>query len=173
MHANVLAERISDLIRPVLEQEDAELVDVVYLSEAGRWVLRVYVDKTDGVTVDDCAGISRRIGDVIEVEDLIPHGYRLEVSSPGLDRTLKTEEDFRRFTGRTVKVAMKEPQEGRKNFKGKIVGCIMGSFELEDADGARFRLPLSDLHRARLEIETTIGKQGPRPGSVPRKRRKP
>lgn len=172
MHPSVLTDRISDLIEPVLEHERFELVDVVFRSESGRWVLRVFIDKPQGVNLEDCASISRRIGDVIDVEDIIPHGYSLEVSSPGLDRVLKKERDFQRFAGRTAKIVMKESREGRKNFKGIIVGCSDGVVQLEDGQGGIFRLDLNDMMKANLEIETSIGRKGSRPGSGNRKKKK-
>ncbi len=160
------------MIRPVLDQEQFELVDVVYRSESGRLLLRVYIDSPEGVNVDDCASISRRIGDVIEVEELIPHKYSLEVSSPGLDRVLKTEGAFQRFAGRTAKIVMTEPLEGRKNFKGIIIACTEGTVELEDAEGVRLRLAMNHIFKARLEIETAIGQKAPRPGSGSRRKKK-
>ncbi|NIR14915.1 MAG: ribosome maturation factor RimP, partial [Desulfobacterales bacterium] len=89
-----------------------ELVDVQYLPKYGRWVLRLYIDKEGGVTIDDCAQVSREIGDLIDVKDVIMHEYILEVSSPGLNRPLKKETDFIWARGKRVKVRMAKPVNG-------------------------------------------------------------
>ena len=172
MHPKEVVGRVADLIAPVLETERFELVDIVYRSESGRWVLRLFLDRPEGVTLDDCAFISRRIEDLIEVEGVLSHAYRLEVSSPGLDRILTREEHFQRFTGKTARVKRAIPLEGRKNFRGRIVGCEQQIVELEDEQGIRFRLPLQDIDTARLEVDTPIGRKNPLPGRSSRKHRK-
>jgi ribosome maturation factor RimP len=148
-----IEQEVARIISPVLEREAFELVDVEFRSECGRWVLRIYIDKPGGVRVEDCASISHRIGDLIEVEELITRRYSLEVSSPGLDRVLKKESDFQRFLGRAVKVVLREGLEGRKNFKGTILQCGDGLLDLEDMDGHRHRLALGEIKKAKLEIE--------------------
>ena len=155
----VVEKAVAELISPVLEQDEMELVEVVYRFENGRWVLRIYVDQQNGVNLGDCARISRGIEDLIEIEEVIPNRYCLEVSSPGLDRVLNKEADFKRFSGKMARVVLREPREGRKNFKGKIVGCQSEIVELEDSQGNLCRLPLREIKRARLEIETKIGGQ--------------
>lgn len=101
MDPRSIPDQVSALIAPILEREGTELVDVEYRREQGAWVLRVFIDKPGGIiALDDCAQVSHKIGDVIEIEDVISHRYRLEVSSPGLDRVLKKESDFQRFSGR-------------------------------------------------------------------------
>jgi len=171
MHPKAVAERIAALIAPVLEEEGVELVDVVYRSEAGAWVLRVYIDRTEGITVDDCAMISRNIEDVIEVDGAVAHAYRLEVSSPGLDRVLSREKDFQRFAGKTAKIELRNPLAGRRNFKGKILGCEEGIVLLEDAQGDEFRFDLTELDKARLQIDSPIGRKKPLPGRGTRKKK--
>jgi ribosome maturation factor RimP len=174
MHPKELASHVAGLIVPVLDADHFELVDVVFRSETGRWVLRIYVDKPEGVRVEDCATLSRKIEDQIEVEGIIPHGYCLEVSSPGLDRILNKESDFRRFSGMTAKVEMRTSLEGRKHFKGKIGECDSEIVELIDAEGTAFRLALQDISKARLQIETSIGGKTtkPRTGVRTKKKRK-
>lgn len=155
MDPKELEREASDLISPVLERNQMELVDVVYRSEGGHWILRFYVDKPGGVKLDECAGISRQIEDLIEIEELISHPYRLEVSSPGLDRVLNKQSDFRRFSGKAAKIVLREAREGRRNFKGRIVGCQEGVVELVDAQGNRFQFPIAEIKKAKLEIEIT------------------
>ena len=99
--------KISYLVEPLIDEMGFELVDIEYLSERGRWVLRIYADKKGGITLDDCARVSRELGDFIDVKDVIQHEYVLEVSSPGLNRPLKKEKDFLRAVGKKVKVKSK------------------------------------------------------------------
>ena len=118
------AARIENVVEPLLAQEAAELVDIEWLHENGRQVLRFYLDKKGGITLDDCEHLSSRIGALLDEADFISGAYVLEVSSPGLDRVLKKEKDFVRFAGKTVQVRLKAPQEGRRNFKGVLRGFV-------------------------------------------------
>ncbi len=147
--------RVARVVSPILARQDVELVEVCYLREQGSWVLRIFIDKPGGVSLDDCVRVSRSIEDVLDVEDMIPHRYRLEVSSPGLDRVLKTESDFQRFSGRRVRIQTLRPLEGRKNFKGRILACDQGVVAIEDAQGSVFRIPLAWVAKSRLEIDLT------------------
>ncbi len=147
-----IVEVVEGLVSPVLEQEGLELVDVTFGREGRRWVLRIFIDKPGGVTLDDCAWVSHRIEDLIEVEEVISQRYYLEISSPGLDRVLKKERDFQRFAGKWARVRIREPMEGRRNFKGRILGCEQGMLDLEDSEGRRFRFPLGEIEKARLDF---------------------
>jgi len=147
---------IEDLITPVLARNEVELVDVNYRLEGGRWVLRVFIDKPGGVNLQDCQSVSHQIEDLIEVEDLIPQRYFLEVSSPGLDRVLKKEADFKRFCGEMAKIKTREAVVGRRNYKGRIVRCEQGVVVLEDKEGRRFEFSLDDIGTARLEFSGKI-----------------
>lgn len=147
---------IEELITPILMRNRMELVDVTYRLEGGRWVLRVFMDKPGGVSLQDCAFITHQIEDLIEVEDIIPQRYFLEVSSPGLDRVLKKESDFQRFCGEMAKIKTREAVAGRRNFKGRIVRCEQGIVEVEDRDGKRFEFSLHEIEKARLEFNGKI-----------------
>jgi ribosome maturation factor RimP len=147
---------IEDLITPTLERNHVEIVDVTYRLEERRWVLRVFIDKPGGVNLQDCAFISHQVEDLIEVEDVIPQRYFLEVSSPGLDRILKKEADFQRYSGEKAKVRTRQAMAGRRNFKGRIVRCERGVLELEDSEGKRFTFSLSEIEQARLEFSGKI-----------------
>lgn len=116
----VVTREISQLIEPILDEMDVELVDIEYLSGHGRWIVRIYVDKEGGITLDDCARVSREIGELIDIKDIIHHAYVLEVSSPGLNRPLKREKDFQRAIGKKVKAKMLVPLKGRKHFTGYL-----------------------------------------------------
>ena len=109
-----------DKIKPVVEQESLELVDLDFSGGKPTSVLRVYVDRSAGITVDQCADLSRKISDLLDMEDLIPGRYRLEVSSPGLDRPLLSGADFRRKIGQKVRVFLKESLDGKTELIGEI-----------------------------------------------------
>lgn len=151
MNRKTVERSVEDLVGPVLLRNRMDLVDVTYRLEAGRWVLRIFIDKPEGVNIDDCAFISHQIEDVIEVEEIVPHRYVLEVSSPGLDRVLKKETDFQRFCGEKARVKTRDARAGRRNFKGRILRCERGVLELEVADGDRFAFRLEEIEQARLD----------------------
>jgi ribosome maturation factor RimP len=140
--------RLRDILGPSIKSLGFELVDVE-LSGGSRRVLRVFIDKPQGITVDDCAKVSRAISAVLDVEDPVPESYVLEVSSPGLDRPLVSEADFRRFLGEDVKVQVGQPLDGRRRFKGKLLEVTSEAIGLE-VDGKRFELGLAGIERARL-----------------------
>jgi len=159
-----IVNRVEDLARPVLEAESFDLVEVQYRRERGGWVLRFFIDRlTDetgrpasgrpgpGVTLDDCARFSREIGRLLDVEDLIPGAYTLEVSSPGLDRPLKKTSDFQRFAGRLVKVRINGP-EGRRKVKGRLLGLEEGRIRLETEDRI-LEVQYDQAERVQLEPE--------------------
>lgn len=112
----ILKEKIGSLV----EEDGLEIVDLKFFERGPASVLRIYVDKAGGVTVDQCANLSRRIGDFLEIEELIRHRYRLEVSSPGLDRPLFSGADFKRKIGERVRVFLKEEVDGKMELLGKI-----------------------------------------------------
>lgn len=120
MDARTVTQEVAGFVEPILEEMGYELVDVAYVSRNGRWVLQLFIDKEGGVTIDDCAAVSREIGDLIDVRDIISHEYVLEVSSPGLDRPLKKMKDFRWAVGRKVRIRTAQPREGRRNFTGRL-----------------------------------------------------
>lgn len=105
---------------PLLRDMGLELVEVQYRREGHGWVVRLFIDREGGVTIDDCASVSRQLSAWLDVEDLISHAYNLEVSSPGLERPLKKREDFIRFAGRKARVKLQEPLDGRRVFTGII-----------------------------------------------------
>ncbi len=151
-----MVKKVSELIEPVLEALDIELVDVEYLSEKGKWVLRVYVDEEGGITLGDCARVSREIGTLIDVKDIIDHEYVLEVSSPGLNRPLKKEKDFQGAQGKKIKVRMKKPVEGQRNFSGLLRRFQEGILYVEVKDRV-VPLSFSDVEKANLVYEFENG----------------
>lgn len=140
---------VTELIEPVLEAMDVELVDVEYRFEQGRWVLRIYADIQGGISVDDCARVSREIEDLIEVNDIFQQEYVLEVSSPGLNRPLKKEKDFVRVKGEKIKVRMRTALKGRRNFTGYLTDVRDGIAYVDVTEG-RVALPLDEMEKANL-----------------------
>jgi ribosome maturation factor RimP len=137
-----------------------EIFDVQFRREAAGLVLRVQIDRPgpaatadDSVSVDDCARVSRDLSAMLDVDDVVPTAYTLEVSSPGLDRPLRGADDYRRFTGRRAKVVMGQPVDGQSFFKGKIGGVEADSVVMETDDGRQHRVPMRVITRANLEVE--------------------
>jgi ribosome maturation factor RimP len=147
-----LLQEIREVVEPVLQSQGFELVDLEYQRESRGWVLRIFMDREGGVTLDDCSGVSHEVGAVLEVKDVIPNAYVLEVSSPGLTRPLKKPEDFNRFRNQLVKIKLFQPLDGRRNFKGTLLGLEVETVRLE-ADGQVFEIPLQSIAKANLEID--------------------
>ena len=154
-------EKIRQLVLPILTSQQMELVDLEYRREGRDWVVRLFIDKEGGITLDDCAEISHEVGAAFDVEDLIDVAYHLEVSSPGLDRPLKNPADFERFAGRLVKVKTFEKLDPdargheRKTFTGRLLGLVGEQVRIEQLDkkGGVVELPLSAIAKANLELE--------------------
>ena len=153
MDKGVILLRVESILEPLLDAEGISLVDVEYTREQGGWILRVFIDKDGNVTLDDCARVSREFGQLLDVEDIIPTSYHLEVSSPGLDRPLKKEEDFIKYSGRRVRIKTKEQVSGRRNFKGALLGCTEGQVMVKVEGSEIFAIPFSAILKANLEIE--------------------
>jgi len=144
--------QVEGFVAPLLADMELELVDIEFRREGHGWVLRLYIDRPGGVTLDDCARVSREVGSYLEVEDPVDHSYHLEVSSPGLERPLKKENDFIRFSGRLARVKLRHKRNGQRVFIGMLQGVEEGDVLLE-IDGGIERLPLEDIARARLVLE--------------------
>ena len=147
--------RVSEIIERVITREGMEFVHAEMMGGKNP-TLRVYIDKPGGVTLDDCASVSQRIGLILDVEDVIPHQYTLEVASPGLDRGLYKETDYERFAGLPARIRISEPIEGQRNFHGKLIGLDREgetAAVIEEQDGRRRRLPIADIVKANVEIE--------------------
>lgn len=149
-------EQIWQIAEPLLEAEGMELIHVECLRAKSRWLVRIYMDKEGGVTIDDCAEISNQLGDVLDVHDLPPGPYTMEVSSPGLNRPLTRDKDFLKYRGSRVCVTSSEKLEGIKNFRGKLTdfteenGCKFLSVEMA---GKVYRIPRDLVVKANIEYE--------------------
>lgn len=149
-------ERVQQQIREIAERvassEGLEVVDVELRGGASNGVVRIFIDRPEGVTHGDCEMLSRQMGPMLDVEDLIPGPYRLEVSSPGLERKLVKPSDYERFEGKKALIKLGRPLEGRKQFTGRLQGCAAGSVAIE-CDGAVRRFRLEDIELARLVVD--------------------
>lgn len=137
------------IVEPVVESMGYELVGVELMRHGRDCTLRVYIDKPAGVTLDDCAAVSHQLSGVMDVEDPIQLPYRLEISSPGLDRPLFKVSDFERFAGSTAKIKLAVPLAGRRNFTGVLSGMRDSRVRVE-VDGELFELDFDHIERARL-----------------------
>lgn len=122
------------LLRPIVEENGFELVDVEYVKEAGNWYLRGYIDKPGGITVNDCEAVSRRFSDCLDEKDFIEDSYIMEISSPGLDRPLKKEKDFERAMGKAVEIRTYRPIEKQKEFCGILRAYDSASVTIQEED---------------------------------------
>lgn len=113
---------VEELVLPIINAKDIELVDVEYVKEAGQFYLRIYLEKEGGITLNDCEEVSREINPILDEKDPIKDNYFLEVCSPGLDRPLKKEKDFIRYAGRDVEIKLYKPLNGTKELEGELVG---------------------------------------------------
>jgi ribosome maturation factor RimP len=147
-----ILDRVRAMVDPILLNEGMELVDIEYRRESKGWILRLYLDKEGGVTLDDCTRVSQEVERSLDVEDFIQTPYTLEVSSPGLTRPLKTEKDFIKYCHRLIKVKTVDPIENRRQFKGRLLGVSENRIEIE-VDGGVFQIPLSNVAKANLEID--------------------
>jgi len=150
--ADTVTGRVERFITPLLTDMGVELVEIQYQREGHGWVLRLFIDREGGVTMEDCAGVSREVSRYLEVEDPIEHAYHLEVSSPGLERPLKKKDDFVRFVKRRARIKMREERNGRRVFIGTLQG-LKDEAVLLHVDGRLQHFPLADIARARLILE--------------------
>lgn len=144
----VSVQKIEEMLQPGVESLGYELVCVELLQRRNA-VLRLYVDAAEGVGVEDCETVSRYVSGVLDVNDPVAGNYVLEVSSPGADRPLVTQEHYLRFQGREARVQLRQPLNGSKNYRGVIIDATEDSLQLE-VDGRVVILPLQSIRRARL-----------------------
>ena len=155
------------LVEPPIQGAGLDLIELQWNREGEGWVLRVFIDRPEpphlpgaseppadvlpriAVSHEDCERVSRDLSAALDVADVIHHTYKLEVSSPGIDRPLRREQDFRRFSGQQVKIRSSEPTEGRRNFSGVLRGAQNGQVEV-DCDGKVYNLPIATIVRANL-----------------------
>ena len=150
----MLRDQLRELLAPVVAGLGYQLCELEFLPRSGGGMLRIYIDSSrdspePGISLDDCERVSRAVSETLDAADPIPSHYTLEVSSPGLDRLLRTREHFERFAGERVRLEMMQPVEGRKRFSGRLLGVGASDITLELENGS-ISLPIDDIHRARL-----------------------
>ena len=150
-----MAERVEGVARRVTEGRGFELTEVEIKRDRNGTLVRLFVDKDGGIGLEDLQSVSEEVSAILDAEDPIPSTYTLEVSSPGLDRPLKNEADYRRFVGRLAKLSSYEPIDGRRHWLGRLTSFEDGivTVSLEKEGGAEARIPLSKLSHGRLEVE--------------------
>ena len=144
-----LRERLIALIEPLLAPLGYELVELEYSAGRAHALMRVFIDRESGVTLDDCAQVSREISTLLDVEDPIPSAYTLEVSSPGFDRVLRTQAHFGRFVGSRVFIELKEPRAGRRRYTGTLLTVDDAGIALE-VDREQVTVAFAEIGKARL-----------------------
>ena len=147
--AGILRERLITLIEPLLERMGYELVDLEFSAGRAHAVVRLFIDRGAGVTLDDCAQVSREVSALLDLEDPIPSAYTLEVSSPGFDRVLRTQAHFGRFVGARVFVELKEPRAGRRRYTGTLLSVDEAGIALE-VDREQVTVSFAEIGKARL-----------------------
>jgi ribosome maturation factor RimP len=161
-----LIDRIRAVAERVARSYNLEIFDIQFRREPAGWVLRIFLDvpwnpdAPDGrsaadasPSIRDCENVSRDVSAILDVEETIDHQYTLEVSSPGLDRPLRSAADYRRFVGRLAKIVVSQPVDGQKHFEGRLGGLEQDAIVIETTPGKRQLIPLALVTRARLEVE--------------------
>ncbi len=153
-----VAERVTEIVAEIGAPLGIGLVDLEYKREGRDMVLRIFLEKEGGITLDDCADVSRQLSDILDVEDFMPERYDLEVSSPGICRPLKKLADYERFAGHLVKVKTfdtlaDDAGNKRKTFTGKLLGVTDGVISIDLTEGQHASIPLDKVAKANLEFE--------------------
>lgn len=142
-------QKLTDLLRPSVEETGKELLGVEFISAGNNSVLRIFIDHENGIDVDDCAEVSRQVGAMLDVEDPISSEYNLEVSSPGVDRPLFELSHFEAVIGQTINVKLGMPLNGRRKFKGLLV-ALEDNKLIVDVDGIDYELAITNVDKANL-----------------------
>jgi ribosome maturation factor RimP len=146
-------DQIQHLLDPILTSLGLTLWNMEFKKQGSQWLLRIYIDREPGgVTLGDCEAVSRDLGTVLDIEEIVPHSYVLEVSSPGLDRSLTGPEHYRKCRGKRVKIKTYQPINGGKVFTGLLVGIEDGVVVLEQDGGETLRILLDNVSKASLEV---------------------
>ncbi len=151
---DAVAEKVREIAARAGVPEGIEIVDVEFLGGGRNRLLRIYIDRPDGITLEQCEFISRQVGVVLDVEDVVPGGrYTLEVSSPGLERKLSRASEFERFAGKKARVVLRDPIDNQRRWEGTLRGISEGVIALESAAGKTIRFPLEQVEKANLKFE--------------------
>ena len=150
----VIASKVEEIAQRVTGSEGIELVEVEVKGGGAQRLVRISIDKPEGVTHGDCELVSHQVGTILDVEDVIPGGrYTLEVSSPGVERKLLKPQDYQRFQGKKVHITLRDAVEGRRNWEGTLAGFENGDVSLETQPGKTMRVPFNQVQKAHLKFE--------------------
>ncbi|HLC17170.1 MAG TPA: ribosome maturation factor RimP [Thermodesulfovibrionia bacterium] len=153
MKTELVKEKLSEILKPLIEDMGYSLFDIAYFRGKNRAILRIYIEKESGVTIDDCEKVSREVGSLLDLEDIIPSSYMLEVSSPGIDRPIRCHDDFKKALGKKVRIVTIEPIDKQTFFLGRVEATVEDEIELLLTKDKRVRIPYKNISKARLEIE--------------------
>jgi ribosome maturation factor RimP len=148
-----IASKIEEVAKRVAESEGLELVEVEVKGGGNSRLVRIAIDKPEGVTHGDCELVSHQVGTILDVEDVVPGRYTLEVSSPGVERKLVKPEDYERFQGKKARITLREAVEGRKNWEGTLAGIAGDAVTVETEPGKTRQFPLTQIQKANLKFE--------------------
>ncbi len=148
-----IAERVQEIAERLAIDHGLELVHTEVAGPENKPIVRVFIDKPNGVTHDDCSEMSLHLGTVLDVEDFIHASYTLEVSSPGLERGLYKRADYERFSGSDAKMKTRQPIDGQRNFRGRLLGVDGNDVLFEDRTNGKVRIPLDIIKQANLEVD--------------------
>ncbi|HYE65249.1 MAG TPA: ribosome maturation factor RimP [Pyrinomonadaceae bacterium] len=148
-----IEERVREIAERVALDHGLELVHAEVAGPEGKPIVRIFIDKPEGVTHEDCSEVSLHIGTILDVEDFIHSSYTLEVSSPGLERGLYKRQDYERFAGSAAKIKSRTPLNGQRNFRGRIVGLEGDQIVFEDKTNGRVLIPFESVAKANLEVD--------------------
>ncbi len=153
MDQGSVAERIREIAEQTAIDHGLELVHAEVAGPEGHPIVRVFIDKPEGVTHDDCSEVSLQMGTILDVEDFIHSAYTLEVSSPGLERGLYKSADYERFAGHPAKIKTRGRVKGQRNFRGRIIGADCSDVIFDDRTSGRVKIPIDGIAKANLEID--------------------
>ena len=148
-----IEERVQEVAERVAIDHGLELVHVEVAGPDNKPIVRVFIDKPQGVTHDDCSEVSLHLGTILDVEDFIHAAYTLEVSSPGIDRGLYKRADYERFAGNNAKLKTRQPIDGQRNFRGRLLGLEGDEVIFDDRTNGRVQIPLDLITKANLEVD--------------------
>ena len=153
MGNSAIAERVQEIAERVAIDHGLELVHAEVAGPDNKPIVRVFIDKPQGVTHDDCSEVSTHLGTILDVEDFIHASYTLEVSSPGLERGLYKRADYERFAGSNARMKTRQPVGGQRNFRGRLVGLEGDDVIFEDRTSGQVRVPLGLIIKANIEVD--------------------
>ena len=144
--------KVEELLIPIIEEKNLELVDIEFVKEGPNWYLRIYIDKENGVSIDDCEAVSKALEKKLDETDPIEQAYILEVSSPGIDRPLKKEKDFIKYAGEIVDIKLYKPFDGKKEYQGKLKGLQDKIITIVEENGNEISFTQKEIASIRLAV---------------------